>query len=66
MCFVFLVGLGYLVYLMCIVGCGYCCCLDLGGWFSLLCGLLGGYWLLRGLLCCGFLGCVEGCLFGFG
>lgn len=30
MCFVLLVGLGYLIYLMCIVGCGYCCCLDLG------------------------------------
>lgn len=30
MCFVFLVGLGYLIYLMCIVGCSYCCCLDLG------------------------------------
>lgn len=40
--------------------------LGFGGWFSLVCGLLGGYWLLRGLLCCGFLGCVEGCLVGFG
>lgn len=66
MCFVFLVGLGYLIYLMCIVGCSYCCCLDLGWLVFAALWFVGWLLLLRGLLCCGFLGCVEGCLFGFG